>query len=145
MAKSQSKQNKAKTVGRYVSAENRGRVTARRSVGADHSPHWYAWLLIDLLIFGMLVITLNYLQVLPGSTSSWYGARLDVQRVLPRDPIPLTTKPPWRTTGAVGRLLAETLDDRGVGESAALAHRDQSVAAAGALELVEQGRHELGA
>jgi hypothetical protein len=72
MAKSQSKQNKAKTVGRYVSAENRGRVTARRPVGADHSPHWYAWLLIDLLIFGMLVITLNYLQVLPGSTSSWY-------------------------------------------------------------------------
>jgi hypothetical protein len=72
MAKSQSKQSKAKTVGRYVSAENRGRVTARRPVGADHSPHWYGWLLIDLLVFGMLVITLNYLQVLPGSTSSWY-------------------------------------------------------------------------
>lgn len=72
MAKSQSKQSKAKTVGRYVSAENRGRVTARRPVGSDHSPHWYGWLLIDLLIFGMLVITLNYLQVLPGATSSWY-------------------------------------------------------------------------
>ena len=72
MAKSQSRQNKAKTVGRYVSAENRGRVTARRPVGADHSPHWYGWVLIDLLLFGMLVITLNYLQVLPGSTSSWY-------------------------------------------------------------------------
>lgn len=28
--------------------------------------------MIDLLLFGMLVITLNYLQVLPGSTSSWY-------------------------------------------------------------------------
>lgn len=72
MAKSQSKQSKAKTVGRYVSAEKRGRVTARRPVNADHSPHWFGWLLIDLLLFGMLVITLNYLQVLPGSTSSWY-------------------------------------------------------------------------
>jgi hypothetical protein len=74
MAKSQSKQSKAKakTVGRYVTAESKGRVTARRPVGADHSPHWYGWVLIDLLLFGMLVITLNYLQVLPGSTSSWY-------------------------------------------------------------------------
>ena len=72
MAKSQSKQSKAKTVGRYVSAEQRGRITAPRPVGADPSPHWYGWLLIDLLLFGMLVITLNYLQVLPGSTSSWY-------------------------------------------------------------------------
>jgi len=26
------------------------------------------------MIFGVLVITLNYLQVLPGSTSSWYLA-----------------------------------------------------------------------
>jgi hypothetical protein len=24
------------------------------------------------MVFGLLVITLNYLQVLPGSTSSWY-------------------------------------------------------------------------
>jgi hypothetical protein len=31
-------------------------------------------LLLDLMIFGVLVITLNYLQVLPGSTSSWYLA-----------------------------------------------------------------------
>jgi len=72
MAKTPARNNKAKTVGRYVTAESRGRVTARRPVGDDHSPHWYGWLLIDLLLFGMLVITLNYLQVLPGSTSSWY-------------------------------------------------------------------------
>jgi hypothetical protein len=72
MAKSTSKQSKAKTVGRYVSPEARGRVTKRRPVGADHSPRWYGWLLIGLLIFGMLVITLNYLDVLPGSTSAWY-------------------------------------------------------------------------
>ncbi len=72
MAKSESKQSRAKTVGRYVTAEKRGRVTAKRPPGASRSPHWYGWLLIDLLIFGLLVITLNYLQVLPGSTSSWY-------------------------------------------------------------------------
>jgi len=47
-------------------------VTQRRPVGADHSPRWYGWLLLGLLILGMLVITLNYLEVLPGSTSSWY-------------------------------------------------------------------------
>ena len=74
MAKRPSKQNPKKSVGRYVDAEARGRVTRRRPVGSDHSPHWYGWLLIDLMIFGMLVITLNYLQVLPGSTSSWYLA-----------------------------------------------------------------------
>ena len=74
MAKSQSRQSKAKakTVGRYVPPETRGRVTQRRPTGSDHSPRWYGWLLLGLLILGMLVITLNYLQVLPGSTSSWY-------------------------------------------------------------------------
>src|SRR5437867_2978398 len=41
--------------------------------------------------------------------------------------------------------LAEPLDDRRVGHAPALAHRLQAVAAAGALELVEQGGHELGA
>ena len=40
---------------------------------------------------------------------------------------------------------AEALDDRDVGLAAALAHRLQAVAAAGALELVEQRRHEPGA
>jgi hypothetical protein len=74
MAKPPSKQNPKKSVGRYVDAEARGRVTRRRPAGADHSPHWYGWLVIDLMIFGMLVITLNYLSVLPHSTSSWYLA-----------------------------------------------------------------------
>jgi Cell division protein CrgA len=73
MAKPTSKNSK-KTVGRYVDAESRGRVTKRRPAGADHSPHWYGWLILDLLIFGMLVIVLNYLDVLPGATSSWYLA-----------------------------------------------------------------------
>jgi LPXTG-motif cell wall-anchored protein len=29
-------------------------------------------MLLGLLLAGMLIITLNYLAVLPGSTSSWY-------------------------------------------------------------------------
>src|SRR6476659_6549528 len=37
---------------------------------------------------------------------------------------------------------SEPFDDGGVGETAALAHRLQAVAAAGALELVEQRGHE---
>ena len=72
MAKPPPKANAKKSVGRYVDPVSRGRVTKRRPPGADHSPHWYGWLLIDLLLFGVLVITLNYLQVLPGSTSPWY-------------------------------------------------------------------------
>jgi hypothetical protein len=68
------KRKVSKTMGRYVPAEHRGRVTAPKPPNADHSPHWYGWLLLDLLLFGVLVITLNYLQVLPGSVSSWYLA-----------------------------------------------------------------------
>jgi len=72
MAKPAPKQNNRKTVGRYVSPESRGKVTARRPQTEDHSPHWYGWMILDLMAFGMIVITLNYLQVLPGSVSSWY-------------------------------------------------------------------------
>ena len=71
MAKS-SKASNRKSVGRYVSAEARGRVTNPKPVGDEHSPHWYGWLIVDLLAFGMMMITFNYLQVLPGSVSSWY-------------------------------------------------------------------------
>jgi len=72
MVKPAPKQNNRKTVGRYVSPESRGKVTARRPQTEDHSPHWYGWMILDLMAFGMIVITLNYLQVLPGSVSSWY-------------------------------------------------------------------------
>lgn len=72
MAKTAPKRGKGKSVGRYVAPEARGRITARRPVSSDHSPRWFGWLLIDLLAFGLLIITLNYLSVLPGSTSSWY-------------------------------------------------------------------------
>lgn len=71
MAKSGSKKV-AKTVGRYVDPQARGRITAKRERNFDHSPRWFGWVLLDLMLFGVLVIILNYLQVLPGSTSPWY-------------------------------------------------------------------------
>ena len=71
MAKSGSRKA-AKTVGRYVDPHARGRVTKKVSHDKDHSPQWFGWLLLELMIFGVLVITLNYLQVLPGATSPWY-------------------------------------------------------------------------
>lgn len=74
MAKSPAKSNAKKSVGRYVDAESRGRITKRRPPGTEHSPRWYGWLILELLIAGMLVIVLNYLDVLPGATSSWYLA-----------------------------------------------------------------------
>jgi hypothetical protein len=72
MAKSSSKAGNRKSVGRYVAPEASGRVTARRPPSDDHSPRWYGWLIMELLLAGMLIILLNYLSVLPGSTSSWY-------------------------------------------------------------------------
>jgi len=72
MAKSKSRPKSSKTLGRYVAPEARGRITQRRNTNTVHSPSWYGWLLIDLMLFGVIVITLNYLEVLPGSTSGWY-------------------------------------------------------------------------
>lgn len=74
MAKPAAKPNPKKSVGRYVAPEVRGRVTAARPRNADHSPRWLGWLILGLLLLGIIVITLNYLQVLPGSTSAWYLA-----------------------------------------------------------------------
>ncbi len=74
MAKPTAKTNPKKSVGRYVDAEARGRVTKARPRSADHSPKWFGWLILGLLLFGIVVITLNYLSVLPGSTSAWYLA-----------------------------------------------------------------------
>ena len=52
---------------------------------------------------------------------------------------------PWARGALRRRCDTQPLDDGGVGHAAALAHRLQAVAAAGALELVEQRGHELGA
>jgi hypothetical protein len=74
MAKPAAKATTKKTVGRYVAPEVRGKVTKRRPRGSDHSPRWFGLLILGLLLLGIVVITLNYLSVLPGSTSAWYLA-----------------------------------------------------------------------
>jgi hypothetical protein len=74
MAKPAAKTNPKKSVGRYVSPEARGKVTKRRPRSDAHSPRWFGWLILGLLVLGIVVITLNYLSVLPGSTSAWYLA-----------------------------------------------------------------------
>ncbi|MGH3731902.1 MAG: cell division protein CrgA [Acidimicrobiales bacterium] len=74
MAKSSAKPNPKKSVGRYVDPVARGRVTQRRPASADKSSRWHGVAIIGLLLLGILIITLNYLSVLPGSTSAWYLA-----------------------------------------------------------------------
>jgi hypothetical protein len=58
--------------GRYVSAEERGRYTAPRSRSQRESPWWFGWLVVGQFVLGLFIIVLNYLSVLPGSTSAWY-------------------------------------------------------------------------
>jgi hypothetical protein len=36
------------------------------------SPRWYPWVLLGLLIGGVVVIILNYIQLLPSSPTNWY-------------------------------------------------------------------------
>ena len=40
----------------------------------ERKKFWLLPLILVLLLFGVLVIILNYLQVLPGSVSPWYLA-----------------------------------------------------------------------
>ena len=74
MAKSQSRQSRAKTVGRYVPAETRGRVTRKRPTGADHSPRWFGWMLLGLLVAGMLFVVWYLVVGLVAMFSAFYLA-----------------------------------------------------------------------
>ena len=58
--------------GRYVSATESGRVTARTSKSNASSPAWYGRIILGLLGAGVVIIALNYLHALPGSVSSGY-------------------------------------------------------------------------
>ena len=58
--------------GRYVSAEESGRVTQAIDHSHDASPRWFGPTILLLLILGVLMIVLNYLNALPGATSAWY-------------------------------------------------------------------------
>jgi hypothetical protein len=62
----------SKEMGRYVAAEQRGRYTAKTKQDTTKSPRWFGALILELLGFGLVVIVMNYLNVLPGSVSPWY-------------------------------------------------------------------------
>jgi hypothetical protein len=37
-----------------------------------HSPRWFPVVLLGFLVLGLLLIVLNYVNVLPGGTNNWY-------------------------------------------------------------------------
>lgn len=49
-----------------------GRYTPPIPKGVKHSPVWYPYLLLTLLISGVIIIILNYIGVLPSSPTNWY-------------------------------------------------------------------------
>jgi len=59
-------------VGRYTSAEQSGRYTRPIPKKVRRSAVWFGPLIILMFVFGILMILLNYLTVLPGSVSTWY-------------------------------------------------------------------------
>ncbi len=59
-------------VGRYLSPTQSGRVTKKQVTESKQSSTNLGVAILEMFAFGLLVISLNYLQVLPGSTSPWY-------------------------------------------------------------------------
>jgi hypothetical protein len=49
-----------------------GRYTPPIPRQVRHSPQWFPFVLLGFLILGLLLIVLNYVNVLPGGTSNWY-------------------------------------------------------------------------
>ena len=49
-----------------------GRYTPPIPRDKRHSPPWYPWVLLSLLVAGLLIVVLNYTDVMPGGTSNWY-------------------------------------------------------------------------
>ena len=58
--------------GRYVSAQESGRVTPATPKANYESPKSQLWTILGLFGLGLVMIALNYLSVLPGSVSPWY-------------------------------------------------------------------------
>lgn len=58
--------------GRYVTATESGRVTPATPRTTLESPRWMLWAILAAFGLGVLMIALNYLNVLPGSVSPWY-------------------------------------------------------------------------
>src|ERR1700678_4492016 len=49
-----------------------GRYTPPIPRDVRHSPRWYPYVLLSALLLGVLVIILNYINVLPKSPTNWY-------------------------------------------------------------------------
>ncbi len=49
-----------------------GRYTAPTPRSVRHSPAWYPFLLLGLVVLGIAAIILNYVQALPASPTNWY-------------------------------------------------------------------------
>ncbi|HWD25065.1 MAG TPA: cell division protein CrgA [Acidimicrobiales bacterium] len=49
-----------------------GRYTPPIPQESRRSPRWYPWLILGLLVGGVFVIMLNYINVLPASPTNWY-------------------------------------------------------------------------
>ena len=49
-----------------------GRYTPPIPREVRHSPRWYPWVLLGLLLGGVIAIIFNYIQLLPASPTNWY-------------------------------------------------------------------------
>ena len=49
-----------------------GRYTAPIPREVRHSPAWYPWVLLSVLVVGVVLIILNYVNALPSSPTNWY-------------------------------------------------------------------------
>ena len=49
-----------------------GRYTAPIPREVRHSPAWYPWVLLSVLVVGVALIILNYVNALPSSPTNWY-------------------------------------------------------------------------
>jgi hypothetical protein len=49
-----------------------GRYTPPIPKDQRHSPGWFPYVLLTLMVVGLLVIVLNYTSVMPGGTNNWY-------------------------------------------------------------------------
>ncbi len=62
----------SRRVGRYTPPEQSGRYTRPVPTKVRRSARWYGPLIVFMMVFGILMILLNYLTVLPGAVSVWY-------------------------------------------------------------------------
>ena len=59
-------------LGQYVSPTQSGRITTKQPTESKQSSENLGVAILQMFAYGLLAISLNYLQVLPGSTSPWY-------------------------------------------------------------------------